>query len=81
MIEELVQQVCLIQSRIKDAQDRQKRYADAKRRKVEFEAGDKVLIKISPMKGVHRFGIKVKVSPKFIGPYEIIARVGSVVTA
>ena len=53
IIEETVQQVRLIQSRIKNAQDRQKRYVDAKRRKVEFEIGDKVLIKVSPMKGVH----------------------------
>ena len=68
----------IIQARIKAAQDRLKKYVDTKRWKVEFEVGDKVLLKVSPMKRVHRFGIKGKLSPRFIGPSEITARVGKV---
>ena len=78
LIEETMQQVRMIQARIQAAQDRQKSYADLKRREEEFEVGDKVLLKVSPMKGVMRFGKKGKLSPKYIGPYEILARVGKV---
>jgi hypothetical protein len=45
---------------------------------LEFEVGDKVFLKVSPMKGVKRFGIKGKLSPKYVGPYEIVKRIGSV---
>ena len=78
MIEETVKQVKLIQEKMKAAQDRQKSYADSKRREEEYQVGEKVLLKISLMKGVMRFGKKGKLSPKYIGPYEIIQRVGKV---
>ncbi|XP_057247486.1 uncharacterized protein LOC130589879 [Beta vulgaris subsp. vulgaris] len=78
LIEETVQQVKMIQGKIKAAQDRQKSYADLKRREEEYEVGEKVLLKVSRMKGVIRFGKKGKLSPKFIGPYEILDRVGKV---
>lgn len=78
MIQETVDQVRFIQEKIKAAQDRQKSYADQKRRDENYEVGEKVLLKVSPMKGVMRFGKKGKLSPKFIGPYEILARVGKV---
>ena len=70
--------VKLIQAKIKTAQDRQKSYADLKRRPVEFEVGDKVFLRVSPSKGVMRFGIKGKLSPKYIGLYDIVGRVGNV---
>ncbi|XP_060961023.1 uncharacterized protein LOC133031520 [Cannabis sativa] len=54
------------------AQSRQKSYADAKRRNVEFAVGDKVFLRVSPMKGVMRFGKRGKLSPRFIGPFEIL---------
>ncbi|KAM6583139.1 hypothetical protein CsatB_010141 [Cannabis sativa] len=60
------------------AQSRQKSYADAKRRNVEFAVGDKVFLRVSPMKGVMRFGKRGKLSPRFIGPFEILDRVGQV---
>jgi hypothetical protein len=63
---------------MKAAQDRQKSYADVRRRPLEFEVGDKVFLKVSPTKGVKRFRIKGKLSPKFVGPYEIAKRVGTV---
>ena len=78
LIEETSNQVRQIQARIQAAQDRQKSYADQKRREVNFEVGDKVLLKVSPMKGVMRFGKKGKLSPKYIGPYEILERIGKV---
>ena len=59
------------------AQSRQKSYADVRRRDLEFTVGDEVLLKVSPTKGIVRFGIKWKLSPRYIGPYLITARVGS----
>ena len=53
------------------AYSRQKSYANHRRRDLEFEKGDKVHSKISPMKGVVRFGKKEKLSPRYVGPYEI----------
>ena len=60
------------------SQSRQKSYADAKRRDVEFEVGDYVFLRVSPMRGVKRFGTKGKLSPRFIGPFQILDRVGAV---
>jgi hypothetical protein len=59
------------------AQSRQKSYADVRRRDLEFAVGDEVLLKMSPTKGIVHFGIKGKLSPRYIGPYLITARVGS----
>nr|XP_021860926.1 uncharacterized protein LOC110799949 [Spinacia oleracea] len=63
---------------MKAAQDRQKSYADQDRRQAVFEIGEKVLLKVSPTKGVMRFGKKGKLSPRYIGPYEVLERVGEV---
>ncbi|XP_019150573.1 PREDICTED: uncharacterized protein LOC109147369 [Ipomoea nil] len=62
---------------MKAAQDRQKSYADRARRQVEFAVGDKVWLRVSPNRGVMRFGRKGKLSPRFIGLYEILERVGN----
>ena len=78
LIEETTKKVRDIHAKIQATQDRQKSYADLKRREEEFEVGDKVLLKVSPMKGVMRFGRKGKLSPKYIGPYEILQRIGKV---
>jgi hypothetical protein len=59
------------------AQSRQKSYADVKRRDLEFAVGDEVFLMVSLTKGIVHFGIKGKPSPRYIGPYLIIARVGS----
>jgi hypothetical protein len=58
------------------AQSRQKSYVDNRRQPLEFKVGDRIFLKISPMKGVMRFGKKGKLSPQFIGPFEITQRVG-----
>ena len=60
------------------AKSKQKSYADVRRRDLEFEMGDKVFLKVAPMKGVLRFERKGKLSPRFIEPFEILERVGQV---
>ena len=63
---------------LKIARDRQRSYADNHRRDLQFEIGDRVFLKISPWKGVFRFGRRCKLSLRFIGPYEIVSKVGPV---
>ena len=79
---EIVQVTCdkinVIRDRLKIAQDRQKSYADNRRRDLEFEVGDMVFLRISPWKGVLRFGKRGKLSPRYIGPYRIVERIGEV---
>ena len=75
-IQETSDKVALIRQRIKAAQDRQKSYADRRRKPLEFEVGDFVFLKISPMRKLLRFGKKGKLTPRYVGPYEIIGRVG-----
>ncbi|KAL5565244.1 hypothetical protein UlMin_028408 [Ulmus minor] len=58
--------------------NRQKSYADRRRRPLEFKEGDFVFLKVAPMKGVMRFGKKGKLSPRYIGPFEILERIGKV---
>ncbi|GJZ47015.1 putative reverse transcriptase domain-containing protein [Tanacetum coccineum] len=60
------------------ARSRQKSYADKRRKPLEFEVGDRVLLKVSPWKGVVRFGKKGKLAPRYVGPFEIVERVGPV---
>ena len=60
------------------SQSRQKSYADPKRMNVEFQVGDYVFLRVSPWKGVRRFGKKGKLSPRFVGPFEILERIGKV---
>ncbi|XP_071713140.1 uncharacterized protein [Rutidosis leptorrhynchoides] len=56
------------------AQDRKKSYADKRRRPIKFEVGDKVMLKVSPWKGIIRFRKRGKLSPRYIGPFKIVAR-------
>jgi len=69
---EAEEQVCIIQQHIEAAQAQQKSYAVKRRRPLTFEVGDYVYLKVSPIKGVPRFGIKRKLAPKYVGPYQII---------
>ena len=68
----------VIWDRLKIAQDRQKSYANNRRRDLEFKVGDMVFLRISPWKGVLRFGKRGKLSPRYIGPYRIVERIGEV---
>ena len=78
LIRETSEKVPIIQERMRTAFSRQKSYADPRRRDVQFGVGDHVFLKISPMKGVMRFGKKGKLTPRYIGPFEILDRVGNV---
>jgi hypothetical protein len=60
------------------AQTRQKSYADNRRRPLEFEEGDHVYLKVSPLRGMRRFKVKGKLSPRFIGPFRVFRRVGEI---
>ena len=63
---------------MKIANDRQKSYADNRRRDLKFEMGDQGFLRVSPWKGILRFGKRGKLSPRYIGPYEIVDKVGEV---
>ncbi|GJW48947.1 putative reverse transcriptase domain-containing protein [Tanacetum coccineum] len=78
LVQETTDKVVLIKEKLKVARDRQKSYADNRRKPLEFEVGDKVLLKVSPWKGVMRFGKKGKLAPRYVGPFEILERIGPV---
>ena len=68
----------VVRDNLKIAIDRQRSYADNRHRDLQFEIGDRVFLKISPWKGVLRFGRRGKLSPRYIGPYDILSKVGPV---
>ena len=78
LIKDAEEKVALIRDRLKVAQSRQKSYADAKRKEVVYEIGDRAYLRVSPLRGIKRFGIKGKLAPRFIGPYRVLARKGEV---
>ncbi|XP_019155778.1 PREDICTED: uncharacterized protein LOC109152535 [Ipomoea nil] len=71
------EKIQLIRKKIKASQDRQKSWANLKRRKLKFKVGDFVYLKVSPSRGVMRFGEKGKLCAHYSGPFEILSRVGS----
>jgi hypothetical protein len=77
-VKDATEKMKLIQQRIQTAQSRQKSYYDKHKSQREFEVGSSVLLKVSPIRGVRRFGKKGKLSPRFIGPFKIIQKVGEV---
>ena len=78
LVRQTTEKVALIRERILAAQSRQKSYADKRRRPLEFQVGDLVMLKVSPMKGVQRFGRRGKLAPRYIGPFQILERIGAV---
>ncbi|GJS24831.1 hypothetical protein Tco_0453463, partial [Tanacetum coccineum] len=79
IIHETMEKIFKIRDRMQATHDRQKSYADQRRRPLEFEVGDKVLLKVAPWKGVVRFGKRGgKLNPRYIGPFRIIERIGPV---
>nr|GFC62549.1 putative reverse transcriptase domain-containing protein [Tanacetum cinerariifolium] len=78
MIEVTNEKVVVAKEKLKEARTRQKSYADKHRRSIEFQPGDRVFLKVSPARGVRPFGIKGKLSPRFIRPFEILDQVGEV---
>jgi hypothetical protein len=77
-IHEAREKVGIIWSHLKAAQNQEKTYADKRRRPLQFEVGDYVYLKVSPIKGVHRFEVYGKLAPRYVGPYKILARLGPV---
>ncbi|GKF46458.1 putative reverse transcriptase domain-containing protein, partial [Tanacetum coccineum] len=78
IIHETTKKIFKIRDRMQAARDRQKSYVDKRRRPLEFEVGDKVMLKVAPWKGVMRFGKRGKLNPRYIGPFQIIERIGPV---
>ncbi|GKA54517.1 hypothetical protein Tco_0753466 [Tanacetum coccineum] len=78
LIQETTEKIIQIKQRMQAARDRQKSYADLKRKPMEFQIGDKVMLKVSPWKGVVRFGKRGKLNPRYVGPFKVIERVGEV---
>ncbi|GJU91944.1 hypothetical protein Tco_1304367 [Tanacetum coccineum] len=78
MIQKTTEKIVLIKQRIQAAQDRQKSYADLKRKPMEFEVGDRVMLKVSPWKGVVRFSKRGKLNPRYVEPFKVLAKVGKV---
>ena len=78
LIKESERKVKLIRDRLKVAQSRQKSYADSKCKETVYETGDRVFLRVSPLRGVKRFGVKGKLAPRFAGPYKILQRMGEV---
>ncbi|GJY42532.1 putative reverse transcriptase domain-containing protein [Tanacetum coccineum] len=78
IIHETTEKIVQIKSRIQAARDRQKSYANIRRKPMVFQVGDKVMLKVSPWKGVVHFGKRGKLNPRYVGPFKVIERVGTV---
>jgi hypothetical protein len=68
----------MVRENLKTAQSRQRSYVDTRRREMSFKVGDYVYLKVSPIRGIKRFGVKGNLAPRYIGPYQIQARHGEV---
>jgi hypothetical protein len=75
---EAEENIKMVRENLKIAQLRQRSYADTRRRELSFEVGDFVYLKVSPIRGVRRFGVKGKLAPRYVGLYQILAKHGEV---
>ncbi|GJW81519.1 hypothetical protein Tco_0145494 [Tanacetum coccineum] len=78
LVQETTERIIQIKQRIQTARDRQKSYADLKRKPMEFQVGDKVMLKVSPWKGVVRFGKRGKLNPRYVRPFKVLKKVGAI---
>ncbi|GJT80245.1 reverse transcriptase domain-containing protein [Tanacetum coccineum] len=78
IIQETTEKIVQIRQRLQAARDRQRSYANVRRKPLEFQVGDRVMLKVSPRKGIFRFGKRGKLNPRYIGPFKILERIGLV---
>ncbi|GJW37457.1 putative reverse transcriptase domain-containing protein [Tanacetum coccineum] len=78
IIYETTKKIVQIRQRLQAARDRQRSYANVRRKPLEFQVGDRVMLKVSPRKGVIHFGKRGKLNPRYIGPFKILKRVGQI---
>ncbi|GJZ56522.1 putative reverse transcriptase domain-containing protein [Tanacetum coccineum] len=78
IIHETTEKIVQIRQRLQAARDRQRSYANVRRKPLEFQVGDRVMLKVSPRKGVIHFGKRGKLNPRYIGPFKILKRIGPV---
>ncbi|GJW41540.1 putative reverse transcriptase domain-containing protein [Tanacetum coccineum] len=78
LVLETTDKVVSIKEKLKAERDRQKSYTDKRRKPLEFKEGDRVLLRVSPWKGIMHFGKKGKLAPRYVGPFEILERIGLV---
>ncbi|GJV46193.1 putative reverse transcriptase domain-containing protein [Tanacetum coccineum] len=78
IVQETTKKIIQIKQRIQAASDRQKSYADLKRKPIEFQVGDKVMLKVLPWKGIIRFGKRGKLNPRYVKPFKVLEKVGSI---
>jgi hypothetical protein len=71
---EAEENIRMVRENLRTAQSRQRSYADTRRRELSFEVGDYVYLKVSPIRGIKRFGVKGELAPRYIEPYQIQAR-------
>ena len=78
LVQETTDKIRVIRDKLLAAQSRQKSYADHRRRPLEFQIGDHVFLRVTPRKGVFRFGKRGKLAPRYVGPFEILQKIGDV---
>ncbi|GKD20525.1 putative reverse transcriptase domain-containing protein, partial [Tanacetum coccineum] len=78
IVQETIKKIIQIKQRMQVARDRKKSYADLKRKPIDFQVGDTVMLKVSPWKGVVRFGKRGKLNPRYVKPFKVLEKVRSV---